>query len=192
MQQQQLEVNPRGIPKAPFVENVEDHVSEQEPVEIVLKKFQEATAKYKFMEMNHLTRKRNLDAKIPEIRKTLEMVQFLESEANNGDDSKEIETMYELNDTLYATAKIKRTGKVCLWLGANVMLEYPVEEAAELLASKLSAALKTLKNTEEDLAYLRDQITTMEVNTARVYNWDVKQRRLARAKAEATDAAGLD
>lgn len=72
------------------------------------------------------------------------------------------------------------------------MLEYPVEEAAELLASKLSAALKTLKNTEEDLAYLRDQITTMEVNTARVYNWDVKQRRLARAKAEATDAAGLD
>lgn len=69
------------------------------------------------MEMNHLTRKRNLDAKIPEIRKTLEMVQFLESEANNGDDTKEIETMYELNDTLYATAKIKPTGKVCLWLG---------------------------------------------------------------------------
>lgn len=70
------------------------------------------------MEMNHLTRKRNLDAKIPEIRKTLEMVQFLETEANNGDDgTKEIETMYELNDTLYATAKIKPTGKVCLWLG---------------------------------------------------------------------------
>ncbi|KAF9148966.1 peptide chain release factor 1 [Linnemannia schmuckeri] len=192
MQQQQMEVNPRGIPKAPFVENVEDHVSEQEPVEIVLKKFQEATAKYKFMEMNHLTRKRNLDAKIPEIRKTLEMVQFLESEAGDEDDAKEIETMYELNDTLYATAKIKPTGKVCLWLGANVMLEYPVEEAAELLASKLAAALKTLKNTEEDLAYLRDQITTMEVNTARVYNWDVKQRRLARAKAETADTAELD
>jgi hypothetical protein len=39
-----MEVNPRGIPKAPFVENVEDHVSEQEPVEVVLKKFQEAGA----------------------------------------------------------------------------------------------------------------------------------------------------
>ncbi|KAG0206388.1 peptide chain release factor 1 [Mortierella sp. GBA30] len=180
-----METNPRGIPKAPFVENVEDHVSEQEPVEIVLKKFQEAVAKYKFMEVNMLQRKRNLDAKIPEIRKTLEMVQFLQSEGSEGDDSKEIETMYELNDTLYATAKIQPTGKVCLWLGANVMLEYPVEEAAELLASKLAAALKTLNNTDEDLAYLRDQITTMEVNTARVYNWDVKQRRLARAKAEA-------
>jgi uncharacterized protein YerC len=72
------------------------------------------------------------------------------------------------------------------------MLEYPVEEAAQLLASKLSTAQKTLKNTEEDLAYLRDQITTMEVNTARVYNWDVKQRRIAKAKAEAAEAAGLD
>ncbi|GJJ69773.1 hypothetical protein EMPS_02121 [Entomortierella parvispora] len=180
-----MEANPRGIPKAPFVENVEDHVSPQEPVEIVLKKFQEAAAKYKFMEVNMLQKKRNLDAKIPEIRKTLEMVQFLQSEAAEGDDSKEIETLYELNDTLFATANIKPTGKVCLWLGANVMLEYPVEEAAELLSSKLEAALKTLKNTDEDLVYLRDQITTMEVNTARVYNWDVKQRRLARAKAEA-------
>jgi len=65
------------------------------------------------------------------------------------------------------------------------MLEYPVEEAAELLSSKLEGALRTLKNTDEDLVYLRDQITTMEVNTARVYNWDVKQRRLARAKEEA-------
>jgi hypothetical protein len=64
------------------------------------------------------------------------------------------------------------------------MLEYPVDEAAELLSSKLEGALKTLKNTEEDLTYLRDQITTMEVNTARVYNWDVKQRRLASAKAQ--------
>ncbi|KAF9408499.1 hypothetical protein BGZ94_002285 [Podila epigama] len=143
------------------------------------------------MEINSLQRKRNLDAKIPEIRKTLEMVQFLQAEAEEGDEDKEIETMYELNDTLYATANIKPTGKVCLWLGANVMLEYPVGEAAELLTTKLDTALKTLKNTEEDLEYLRDQITTMEVNTARVYNWDVKQRRLARAKAEAAEA-GLD
>ncbi|KAK3818355.1 MAG: putative prefoldin subunit 3 [Benniella sp.] len=179
-----METNPRGIPKAPFVENVEDHVTEQEPVEIVLRKFQEAMAKYKFMEINMLQRKRNLDAKLPDIRKTLEMVQFLQSQANEDDESKEVETLYELNDTLYATAKIKPTGSVCLWLGANVMLEYPVDEAAELLSSKLEGALKTLKNTEEDLTYLRDQITTMEVNTARVYNWDVKQRRLANAKAQ--------
>ena len=29
---------------------------------------------------------------------------------------------------------------------------------------------------EEDLLYIRDQMTTLEVNMARVYNWDVKRR----------------
>ncbi|KAG0225867.1 hypothetical protein BGW42_004061 [Actinomortierella wolfii] len=187
-----VESNPRGIPKAPFVERVEDHVTPDEPVDVVLRKFQEMVAKYKFMEVNLLQRKRNLESKIPEIEKTLEMVKYLQAEAKkeseDDDESKEIETLYELNDTLYATAKIKPTGHVCLWLGANVMLEYPVDEAADLLAAKLATAQKTMRNTDEDLEYLRDQITTMEVNTARVYNWDVKQRRLARAAQEEAEA----
>ena len=56
--------------------------------------------------------------------------------------------------------------------------------AIALLQSKLSAAEQNLQNTIEDLEFLREQITVMEVNTARVYNWDVKRRREAREKAE--------
>lgn len=66
------------------------------------------------------------------------------------------------------------------------MLEYSLDEAQELLTSKSSAATTNLKSIEEDLEFLREQITTMEVSTsfmlmsdtARVHNWDVKQRRL--------------
>jgi prefoldin subunit 5 len=58
------------------------------------------------------------------------------------------------------------------------MLEYTLEEALELLSSKLEGAETNLTNTEEDLEFLREQITTMEVNIARVYNWDVMQRRM--------------
>lgn len=39
------------------------------------------------------------------------------------------------------------------------MLSYPVEEAEELLSSKLEAAKKNLTNCEEDLDFLREQIT---------------------------------
>ena len=46
---------------------------------------------------------------------------------------------------------------------ANVMVEYPVEEAETLLDSKLTAAQTSLKQVDEDLAYLKEQITTMEV-----------------------------
>ncbi|KAI8646748.1 Prefoldin subunit-domain-containing protein [Parasitella parasitica] len=164
MSEQKLASNPRGIPSSPFVERVEDYVSEAEPVEVVLKKFQEAIRKV-------------LEEKIPEIEKTIAMVDLLTEKKES---QEPLYTDFELNDTLYAKAKIEATGSVYLWLGANVMLEYTCEEAKDLLTSKLNTAKNSLKNTLEDLEFLRSQITTMEVNTARVYNWDVKQRRLLR------------
>ncbi|KAL9557806.1 peptide chain release factor 1 [Mucor bainieri] len=185
MSEQKLTSNPRGIPSSPFVERVEDYVSEAEPVEIVLKKFQEAISKYKFMEVNLLQRRKVLEEKIPEIEKTIAMVDLL---TEKQDSQEPLYTDFELNDTLYAKAKIEATGSVYLWLGANVMLEYTCEEAKDLLTSKLDTAKNSLKNTLEDLEFLRSQITTMEVNTARVYNWDVKQRRILREQQGSSSA----
>ena len=74
-------------------------------------------------------------------------------------DSDPIETTFELNDTLYAKALIPPTEEVYLWLGANVMLSYPIAEAETLLESKLEVAQSTLANCEEDLDFLREQIT---------------------------------
>ncbi|KND02379.1 tubulin-binding prefolding complex subunit PAC10 [Spizellomyces punctatus DAOM BR117] len=171
----QVESNARGIPKAPFVDKVEEYTTVGE-VETTLRKFQEMISKYKYMEIHLLQRKKSLETKIPEIKKTLEMVQFLIS---NQDSSTPLETHYELNDTLWAKAKINpsKTKTVNLWLGANVMLEYSTAEAKDLLQSKLDSAKTSLEQVDEDLEFLRDQITTMEVNTARVYNFDVKLRR---------------
>lgn len=42
---------------------------------------------------------------------------------------------------------------------ANVMLAYPIPEAETLLESKLDAAQSSLANCEEDLDFLREQIT---------------------------------
>ncbi|KAI9144100.1 Prefoldin subunit-domain-containing protein [Paraphysoderma sedebokerense] len=178
MSQPQVIVNPRGIPKAPFVENVEKFLKGESP-EITLKKFQETISKYKFMEASLANRKKSLDSKIPEIRKTLKMVDFL---MTRKDSEEPVETQYELNDTLYATANIKYTPDVYLWLGANVMVEYPIEEAKELLTKKVNQADLKYEQTEEDLEFLREQITTMEVNIARVYNYDVKLRKEIAAK----------
>jgi len=67
-------------------------------------------------------------------------------------------------------------------LQANVMLSYKLPAAIKLLTSKLEVAQASLNNTVEDLEFLREQLTIMEVNTARVYNWDVKRRRELREK----------
>ncbi|KNE69042.1 hypothetical protein AMAG_13916 [Allomyces macrogynus ATCC 38327] len=167
-----IESNPRGIPKAPFIEKVEDYISGS--TEETLQKFQETISKYKFMENSLLGRQKSLNSKLPEIKKTLQMVELLIAQNEAGT---ALETDYELSDTLFASAKIEAAKTVYLWLGANVMLEYPIEEARSLLATKLNQATISLSQVEEDLEFLRDQVTTMEVNMARVYNWDVKQRK---------------
>lgn len=64
------------------------------------------------------------------------------------------------------------------------MLSYKIPEAVELLEDKLKVAETSMSNAVEDLEFLREQITVMEVNTARIYNWDVKRRRERRLKDE--------
>ncbi|KAI0893052.1 Prefoldin, subunit 3 [Annulohypoxylon nitens] len=173
--------NPRGIPYAPFVDKVEDYVTTRDDVQSTLRSFQEMISKYQFMELNLQRRIAGLKDKMPDIEKTLETVNFLKTRTGESDP---IETTFELNDTLYAKASIPPTDEVYLWLGANVMLAYPIEEAQTLLTSKLSAAKQSYSNCEEDLDFLREQITTMEVAIARVYNWDVVQKRKEKAEEE--------
>ncbi|KAF8470228.1 Prefoldin subunit-domain-containing protein [Kalaharituber pfeilii] len=174
--------NPRGIPKAPFVEKVEEYIATRADVEPALRKFQEMISKYQFMEVNTQRRALSLKDKIPDIQKTLDTVRFLKLRK---DSNEPFETNFELNDTLYAKAKVKAGEEVYLWLGANVMLSYPIDEAEELLKGKLAAAKESLSNCEEDLDFLREQITTLEVNTARIYNWEVSQKRKEKEAAGA-------
>lgn len=47
---------------------------------------------------------------------------------------------------------------------ANVMLEYDIDEAQALLEKNLSTASRNLETLVEDLDFLRDQFTTIEVS----------------------------
>ncbi|RKP09091.1 Prefoldin, subunit 3 [Thamnocephalis sphaerospora] len=170
------EKNPRGIPKALFVEDVSAFLSGyKDSTELGLRHLQEVLSKYRFMEANMLQRKQSMLSKIPEIEKTLQMAKYLEERKASSEEP--ISVQYELHDTLYATARVQPRETVYLWLGANVMLEYPIAEAIALLTDKLEVSRRRLTHAEEDLEFLRDQITVTEVNTARVFNWDVKMRR---------------
>ena len=72
--------------------------------------------------------------------------------------------------------------KVCLWLGANVMLEYSLSDAEELLSKNKSSAERNLAQIAFDLDFLRDQMTITEVTMARLYNWDVRRRQTLKGK----------
>merc|ERR1719327_2041589 len=72
------------------------------------------------------------------------------------------------------------------------MLEYTLDEALELLTTNESNARTTLKSVEEDMAFLRDQLTTTEVNIARTHNYTVKLRQKQREDEKEKSGGGDD
>lgn len=196
--------NPRGIPEARFIENIDDFINPKTctdaDVTNFLNELQMRLEQYRFMEESKRGTLANLEKKIPDIQNTLTMCEFLKQKydsKDNDDDEveedisedadetkgKKLSVDYQLNDTIYATADIpiENCKSVCLWLGANIMLEYPIAEAVEMLSQRLTSTYDSRDITLEDLDFLRANITTMEVNTARVYNWDVQRRKLLQA-----------
>ncbi|KAL3898820.1 MAG: hypothetical protein SGCHY_002482 [Lobulomycetales sp.] len=171
-----VEANPRGIPKAPFMERVEQFTT-PESAEETLQKFNEMIGKFKYMQKSLNARKASLNQKIPEIESSCDMVNYIIKKKEMDAADAPMQVQFELAETCWAKASVPLPDHVSLWLGANVMLEYPVAEAAELLNDKLKIAKESLKQADEDLDFLREQITTMEVNIARVYNFDVKNRK---------------
>jgi prefoldin subunit 5 len=103
----------------------------------------------------------------------LDVVKHLQATKDSGE-SMHVQAM--LADQLYVNTLIPPTSAVCLWLGANVMLEYPIEEAQQLLENNLVTATKNLEEIQSDLEFLRDQRVTTEVNMARVFNWNVRRK----------------
>jgi len=177
-----------GIPVSDFIEDVEKFLTEKfkkaedtdigtDQAENCLRSMDDLLQKYKMFEAGLGEKKRRLQGQIPEISSTLDAIQHLID--NNG---KEVETSFQLADAVFAKAKVDCQDKVMLWLGANVMLEYDINDAKELLSNNKANAIKSLEDVNEQMAFLRDQMTTTEVSMARVYNWDVNRRKAANLK----------
>merc|ERR1719328_837776 len=126
------------------------------------------------MEANLVARKRRLKGQLPDISSSLALIGKLRAKK---DANEETSSQFLLSDSVYANATIPPTDKVCLWLGANVMLEYSLDDAEELLKKNKESAEKNVQQIAFDLGYLRDQMTITEVTMARLYNWDVKRRK---------------
>ncbi|ESR32598.1 hypothetical protein CICLE_v10005911mg [Citrus x clementina] len=175
----------RGIPAAQFVEDVQTFLSQLDlDVNSALAFLQERLQQYKLVEMKLLAQQRDLQAKIPDIEKCLDIVATLQAKKEEGE---ALTADFEVSEGIFSRARIEDTDSVCLWLGANVMLEYSCDEATVLLQKNLENAKASLEVLIADLQFLRDQVTITQVTVARVYNWDVHQRRIRQAAAAAAN-----
>lgn len=115
----------------------------------VLRKLDEQHSKYKLMEYNIGARRRKLKIQIPDLAKSLEMIGILKEQTEDK------ETQFLLSEQVFLKTSMPPTSTVCLWLGANVMLEYPLDEAEVLLKQNMESAEQNLKCLEHDQDFLR-------------------------------------
>ncbi|CAI5741708.1 unnamed protein product [Peronospora destructor] len=155
------ERNPRGIPSAVFVDSVDSFMAacSVKNIEPLMGALQQMYSKYKFMETSLQKNRETFKRKVPDTQKDLDMVRHLIAKRNQNE---MLNTKFNLADNVYAKA---------------VMVEYPYEEAQELLEKNVALATEKLAQIEEDLSFLRDSIITTEVNIARIFNHDVRRRR---------------
>ena len=165
----------KSIPEMEFINDVEVFMKGKD-IKETLKALDERLQKYRFLEVNLLQKRARIRRQMPDFEKSIEVIKLLVTK-------NELNTHFLMSSQLYSKARIPPTETVCLWLGANVMLEYPLDEAKALLTKNLSTSTSNLKQIEIDLEFLRDQITTSEVNLARLYNWNVKRLQAQKASA---------
>ena len=126
-----LDENTKKIPKVVFIDNTEAWVDKYTD-DALFAQMNELYQKYKYMENNLVRARQSLKTKLPDIKRTLEMVCMLK--AKHDSDDKAMNTNFLLADNIWAKAKVPNTsGNVGLWLGANVMVEYTYVEAVKLL-----------------------------------------------------------
>jgi prefoldin subunit 5 len=173
-----------GLPPlkaAEFIEDVEQYmrgkVLEDEIVQL-----QERLRDFKQREQQLLLRRARLQQREPEIRTALEAVRGLLDKKGSGD---QVQVDFELTEAIYAKAALQDVDSVNLWLGANVMVEYPLEEAEQLLQQQLDVCTGSLEAISKDMEATKDSLTITEVSIARVFNWDVEQRRKAKSAGAA-------
>ena len=86
---------------------------------------------------------------IPDLVKSLDMIEVLKKQTEPKD------TQFLLSEQVFLKTSVPPTKQVCLWLGANVMLEYPLDEAEVLLRQNMETAAVNLKCLEYDQDFLR-------------------------------------
>jgi|EP00427_Karlodinium_veneficum_P050769 prefoldin subunit 5 len=179
--------NKRGIPEAIFIENVEARCK-RAGASVILTQLQELYSKYQYMQSSLVAQRSALKAKLPDISSALDTVNHLIDRRSKAQEGETAEYTYQLSENIWSRASVAPTSNVSLWLGANVMLEYSLDEAVELLRTNEQNAKTTISTLDEDMAFLRDQITTTEVNIARTHNYNVKLRQKSK-EAEDTQKA---
>jgi hypothetical protein len=169
-------------PKLDFISSIEEHLRKYKcTVDEILTELNALHTKYKTHEKQILTEKLDAQSKIPDLEENIRLIRLLRKKLIE-EKAHSVNVRFMAADSIWAEGLVIPTpnpqqSTVCLWLGANTMMEYTYDEAEELLTKNLIACNNLIKSREEDLIFLKHQTTTCEVTISRFYNYQVNLKK---------------
>lgn len=167
------------LPTAVFIESMEGFCRDY-GLDNVAEAVTSAYNRFKFTESQFQKYKASMAGKLPEIEKAIELIGHLKTARDEA-----VRTKFMLTEGVFIEAVSEERDVVYLWLGANTMVEYSYDEALALLTRNYENAKRNVDTYAADLEFIKDQITMIEVNLARLHNYKVKVNKAAPAQAAA-------
>eukprot|EP01084_Bolivina_argentea_P179514 310192_1 len=165
--------NTRGIPRALYLQNPYDIIYKNQQ-ERYLREVEDTLGKYRLMESQLVKQKMSKVDQQKEMKNNIEVCGYLKEKGQLGT---EIKTQFEVSDQLYSEGTIKEFDTVAIWLGANVMMEFPIDEAVVFLEKRIVISKEKIADLQTDIDFTRKQMNIIEVNRSRVYNAGVKVKK---------------
>lgn len=173
------EYNTRKIPRAEYIDDIGYFVKQHGgEAAAAITALQEKLQKYKFMLDVIQKQKNSLSSSTVDLRENIDLIDYL------GKQEDSFEARYELAAGVYSKAMIPKSDKVSLWLGSQVMVEFPHSEARILLKKNLDDAEQSITEMAKNLQFIKEQITIIEVSISRVFNWDVQRDKTSKDVVE--------
>ncbi|KAL3319483.1 Prefoldin subunit 3 [Cichlidogyrus casuarinus] len=163
----------QGLPRAVFIEDMDSYLKKYK-FSTAADALQTLEAHYqKFMMIRQSVEQRRgkLISQLPDLNESLESIEHLEEKKSDFD------VTFSLADQLFLQAEVQKPETVYLWIGANVMLGYDLEGAKKIITENRNLANERLAEDAVVLDFIKEQMTTLEVNIARLHNFTVKLKR---------------
>uniref|UniRef100_A0A7E4UWV9 Prefoldin subunit 3 n=1 Tax=Panagrellus redivivus TaxID=6233 RepID=A0A7E4UWV9_PANRE len=173
----------KGVPTAEVITDVESWLKENKvEVDEAHRRVQENFRKYKLVESSLQSQREKVGENEPEFEQGRALLDKLVEAVKNPDTEWPLTIQYPIADQVYAHATIDKTETLFVLLGCNTMVELTIDETEKMFEKNLTGIQTLTTQLSEEIDFIKDQITTSEVNLAHLFNYKVALKKAQAAE----------
>uniref|UniRef100_A0AC35FJ39 Prefoldin subunit 3 n=1 Tax=Panagrolaimus sp. PS1159 TaxID=55785 RepID=A0AC35FJ39_9BILA len=163
-----------------FKTDVEEYLKENKlSIEEAQQRVNTNLRKYKVVEQNLTAQKEKIEENEPEFAVGRELLAKMKEALEDENYEWPMEIQYPLAEQIYAKAYVDKFETLTIVLGTGSFADITIEEADKMFTKNLNDINRLTSQLAEEIDFIKDQVTTSEVNVAHLYNYNVNLKKAA-------------